>query len=160
MIEHPDKKSLRLLRNDKAHAHRYKNNSDVEPSSERPVAPEYLSERAKEIFNDFVERIEDIAPASKTDLDIIVLYANNKEQLESYELYLRENGSTYEYHTVHSTSVKPRPEITMLKDCKTLQYQILKEFGLSPSSRSKVKVKPKEVKKENPFAAVGKQKQG
>ena len=147
----PDPKAIRLLKNDKAHAYRYAGKEEPEPSETRPQAPEYLSVRATEIFEDFVMRIEEMYPASNTDLDIIVLYANNKEQLESYELTLRELGSVYE--TVGG--IRARPEVSMLKECKALQLHILREFGLSPSARSRINIKTKAPKAENPFAAVG-----
>ena len=147
--------SLRLLKNDKAHAHRYADREEPNPSDTSPLAPHYLSERAADIFNDFVLRVEEMYPVSETDTDIVVLYANNKEQLESYELFLRTNGSTVETETRYGVSVKARPEIAMLKDCKATQLKILMEFGLSPSSRSRVdlsKGKKKTGKKSNPFA--------
>ncbi len=157
----PDPRHIRLLKNDKAHAHRYANREEPIESPGRPHAPEYLSDRAREIFNDFVQRIDEMYPASETDLDIIVLYANNKEQLESYEMFLRKNGSTFEVLSppdkkgvMHAMSVRARPEVTMLKECKALQLRILTEFGLSPSSRSRVNLKKPADKAENKFGAM------
>ena len=162
----PIPKAIRLLKNDKAHAHRYANKQEPEPSSDRPQAPVYLSIRAKEIFEDFVQRIEEMYPASETDMDIMVLYANNKEQLEYYELFLREKGSTFERMSPPNRNgdqfvmgVSARPEVSMLKECKALQLRILTEFGLSPSSRGKVNIKPATTKAENPFAALNKKEQ-
>lgn len=155
-----NEKSLRLLKNDKAHAHRDNGKSSLTPSSNKPIPPEYLSVRAKEIFIDFVDRIDELHPASETDLEAIILYANNKEELEWHELTLRTEGVVYEVPSLYGVTLKARPEVAMLKQCKDLQLKILKEFGLSPSSRKNIKIAPKETKKENPFAAIGgKQKQ-
>ena len=123
-----DVKSLRLLKNDKAHAHRDNAKSALIPSSNKPIPPEYLSVRAKEIFIDFVNRIDELHPASETDLDVIILYANNKEELESYELTLRLEGVVYEISGLYGITLKARPEVTMLKQCKDLQLKILKEL--------------------------------
>lgn len=160
-----DPKPIRLLKNDKAHAHRYADLVEPEPVDARPQAPDYLSERAAEIFEDFVQRIEEMYPASETDLDIIVLYANNKEQLEYYENMLRIEGSTVKLYSkpnnegeVFLISVRARPEIAMLRECKLLQFKILREFGLSPSSRSSVNLKPPAAKEQNPFGAMAKPK--
>ena len=156
-----DKDKIRLLKNDKAHAHRYKDVESVTGSFERPIAPDYLSDRAKEIFNEFVERVEQMYQVSDTDLDTFVLYANNQEQLEMLENVLRVEGVTYELPTQYGITLKARPEVAMHKQCKDLQLRILKEFGLTPGSRSRVKIPKKVEKKENPFAAIGeKQKQG
>lgn len=155
-----DKTALRLLKNDKAHAHRYKDIVEPKASSQRPVPPYYLSDRARQIFLEFVDRIAEMYQPSQTDIDAIILYANNKEQLESYELFLRENGSTYEYMTQYGSQIKARPEVAMLEKCKSLQVSLMKEFGMSPCSRSRVKLKKPTEKRVNPFSAVGKQKQG
>jgi P27 family predicted phage terminase small subunit len=160
MSDTQDTKPLRLLKNDKAHAHRYKDAIDAKPSDKLPLPPDNLSERAKEIFIEFVSRVAEMYQPSDTDVDAIVLYANNKEQLESYEIFLRENGSTFEQFTQFGSVIKPRPEVSMLKDCKALQVTLMKEFGMSPSSRSKVKLKKPETKKVNPFSQVNNQKQG
>lgn len=147
---------LRLLTNDKAHAHRHKGNEELEPSSDLPVAPRTLSERGTEIFNEFVDLISQMYAPSKTDTDMIVTYANNQEQLESYEYTLRTEGSTYDFETQYSSSVKARPEVAMLHQCKTLKINMLAQFGLSPSSRSKVKIdKTPGKKKANPFSEMG-----
>lgn len=160
-----DPKAIRLLKNDKAHAHRYADREEPEPSNNRPQAPSYLSVRAAEIFEDFVKRIEEMYPASETDMDIMVLYANNKEQLECYELLLRENGSTFEIYSPTTEfrdgeliAVRKRPEVSMLRECKALQLRIITEFGLSPSSRTRVDLKKRKSEGGNSFAGVGKKK--
>ena len=94
--------NIRLLTNDKAHAHRDKGKEDLEPSLDPPVAPRTLSERGTEIFNEFVDLISQMYAPSKTDTDMIVTYANNQEQLESYEYILRTKGSTYDFETQYS----------------------------------------------------------
>jgi len=156
----PLPKDLRLLKNDKAHAHRYADKEEPTPSDGRPISPEYLSERAAEIFTDFVERISVMYDPSETDMDVMVLYANNKEQLESYELTLRAEGSTVEAYVIdkdgdaHLKSVRARPEVAMLKECKSVQMKILAEFGLTPSSRCRINLKPKKKEKKNPFGVI------
>lgn len=157
----PDKDKLRLLKNDKAHAHRYKDVIEPKGSSLRPEPPYDMSERAKQIFIEFVLRIEEMYQPSQTDVDCIALYANNKEQLESYELFLRENGSSYEYTDKFGNTVfKARPEVAMHERCKSLQIALMKEFGMSPKSRTTIKLKKPAEKRVNPFSAVSKQKQG
>ena len=146
------KPDLRLLTNDKAHAHRHKDKEELEPSSDLPVAPRTLSERGVEIFNEFVDLISQMYAPSKTDTDMIVTYANNQEQLEHYELILRVEGSTFELNGVDGIKYKARPEVGMLHQCKSLKINILAQFGLSPSSRSKVKIPKNTPKKENAFS--------
>ena len=152
----PDPAPIRLLKNDKNNAHRYKDKQEPVPSDEPPVAPEYLSVRAKEIFNKFVKLVEEMYPVSETDINMIVRYARLGERIEAYDGYLRRTGDTYE--TINDT--KPKPEVKMMQDCEDRQHKIEVEFGLSPSSRARVNVKPKEKKKQNSFGALNKTKNG
>ena len=152
-----ERPELRLLKNDKAHDHRYKGQEFVQASINAPLPPEYLSERAKEIFLEFTSRVAEVGIASDTDLDLMVMYANNQEELEYYERVLRTEGSTYECTARNGEcNIKPRPEKRMYDNCNTLKFKILTEFGLSPISRKKVPVKKKTTEVANPFARLGK----
>lgn len=156
MSRHPDPPNIRLLKNDKGHADRY-HKDPVEPSSERPVAPSSLSPRAREIFEELVDRIEELCPVSETDTYLLTLYANNQEMLEHLEYLLRTEGVTYTKTTaLGDVSISPRPEVAMLDKCKSLALKILPEFGLSPSGRVRMGLKKAApVQKENPFAKLG-----
>lgn len=144
---------LRHLTNDKAHSHRHKNTESLKPKSNIPQPPKTLSDRAKEIFVEFVARIQEVGIASDTDIDIIILYANNQEQLEHYEYILRTEGSTYTSYTRGGDEIiKPRPELGMYDSCKNLKFKILTEFGLTPAARKRVSMKIKKPEeKKNPF---------
>lgn len=148
----PDPPELRLLKNDKAHAHRYKDDNPPAPSASKAIVPDTLSERAKEIFAEIVQKIEEMYPCSETDAYALTLYANNHEQLEYLENYLRVNGITYESESKWGILVKKRPEVDIHKQCKDFELRILAEFGLTPSARSRVNLPKKPEKKKNAFA--------
>lgn len=153
----PNPDYLRVV--DKAHAYRYKDN--VKAINEAPVAPDCLSPRGKEIFNEFVERIQDIGIASVTDTDIMVLYCKNQEEMEYLERFLIENGHTYTTEGPSGTQYKKYPQAELYNQCKAIKIKILLEFGLSPSARVRVKVQPKKnEEKKNPFAALDQAKEG
>jgi len=161
----PDPIELRLLKNDKAHAHRYVGKELPIPSSNRPVPPDDLCEREKEIFEDFVNRVEKMYTCSETDLPLILLYVSNQAQLESYENILRVKGSTFTKLAFNKDGEEievgeyKRPEYSMLKDCKDFAKSVLTEFGLSPSSRSRINLPKKETVKENRFGTLSKTKE-
>lgn len=157
---------------DKAHANRHYN--QPEPSKDWPVAPEYLSEPAKVIFNNLVDTIAELYPPSASHVEMLALYAQHKE-LEVYlDSFLREDElieiknpitGEYEFKTVQrgltyrtknalgELMIKPRPEVKMLQDARKACSDILKEFGLSPSSQRSVKIEKKKVQ-ENAFAKL------
>lgn len=157
----PDPVGIRLLKNDKAHQHRYKDRNEPNFSTERPVAPEWLSEQGKIHFEEFVQMIEELYPASASWSDLIAEYADNEERLRYNRDILKREGQTYEsYSEKGGTSIKEHPLVKIVKDCRDFKFKILTEFGLSASSGSRVNIKPKDKPKENPFAVFDKAKKG
>lgn len=146
---------VRELKNDKAHAHRHKDIEDIKPSSERVTTPEGLSPRGKEIFEDIVAHIEEMYPCSKSDVFALTLYAQNQEQLEHLENYLRTKGCTYTKETSFAVMEVPRPEVQIHKECKAFALKMLAQFGLTPASRKQVKIEKKQTKQDSPFAVFG-----
>ena len=164
---------IRGLKNDKAHQARDARAREVDVSENtRPEVPLCLSARGREIFEDLLDRISELYEPTHTDLEAYILFANNKEQLEYYENYLRINGSTYsslvneqskrnnkeKYNDIQEAHeiMRPRPEYKMHLDCKTLHLKLLDKFYLTQSSRKGVTFKTKKVEeKKNKFAALG-----
>jgi len=147
---------------DKAHAYRHKD--QPEPSKDTPVAPEYLSEEAKAIFNELVETINELYPASASHTEMIALYAEHKELALQMDWFLRsidpetgrQHGHTYTtLNKLGEKMIKPRPEVKILHDARVSCSNILKEFGLSPSSQRSVKIEKKKAV-ENAFANLDK----
>lgn len=139
---------------DKAHAHRYKGVENVQVKKSRPKAPLHLSIRAQHIFNEFVDKIEELGIVSETDIDIYITYATNQEELEYLEDFLRRNGHSYCVESKFAVSYKRYPESEVYKQCKDLKLKILGEFGLTPASRNRIKIQKKEEKPNNPFAML------
>lgn len=137
---------IQLLKNDKAHAHRRKD--EPVPDSDLPVAPETLSEAGTLIFERMVARLEELGIASSSHTEMLAMYANNQELSEWCQRYLSENGMSVECLNGRSY---PRPEVGMLQDAQNRCLKILEQFGLSPSASVRVKIKPPQ-KKANSFA--------
>lgn len=161
----PDPIALRLLKNDKAHAHRYANREEPEGSLDRPIAPITLCEQEKIYFYEFVAKIEEMYPASATDTDFIAIYASAKAQADHLTMVLKEKGHTVEVPIVNQQKeiigykVAARPEVKMLNECRRTMLDIGQQFGMSASARCRINtkaLKPATTKKEdNPFAKLG-----
>ncbi|OGU82647.1 MAG: hypothetical protein A2W11_06145 [Ignavibacteria bacterium RBG_16_35_7] len=144
---------LRLLKNDKAHAHLDKNIETPKPSTSKAKPSPTLSERGIEIFYEMVNMIEESYPCSETDGQALTLYANNREQREYMEVFLRLHGVSYcVVDSLGNEIYKKRPEVDIHKQCKDFELAILRQFGLTPSSRSHIVIPKKPEKKKNSFA--------
>lgn len=126
---------------DRAHAHRHYN--QPEPSKDWPVAPDCLTEDEKVIFNNMVEKIAELYPPSASHVEMIVLFAQNKSLSNYLDYQLKFVYRSTSYTTedkLGNTVYKPYPEVQQLAVARKACMDILREFGLSPSSQRSVKV--------------------
>lgn len=139
---------------DKNHAYRHHN--QPEPSKDKPVAPDYLNEGEKIIFNEMVETISVLYPPSASHTEMIALYAQNKTlaQFLDYKLKVEYGATSYTTEDKFGNILyKPYPEVQQLAVARKACSDILREFGLSPSSQRSVKVE-KQKPAENAFAKL------
>ena len=140
----PIPEHLRLLKNDKAHAHRYVTKDGFEGIDMNNVRPpSNMGEAAKKIFMETFNKLDENYQLSVLDIDLLVLYSNNQEQLEAVELILRQEGLCYET----SFGVKERPEVKIHNNCKMLSMKLIQEFKKFPRKTKSAA--------ENPFAKFG-----
>ena len=124
------------------------------PVSDAPKAPEFLSVRARQIFEGLVEKISAMGYASDSHTEMLALCAMRLEEVETYTETIRIEGSVYETTNQGGDPVfKARPEVGLRSQAMRHAQSILAEFGLSPASKGKVSVK--QDKKQNRWADLG-----
>ena len=137
---------------DKAHAHRHAD--QPKPSLVVPTAPEHLSAEAKVYFDEMVDTIKELYPASASHTEMIAIYAQNKEIAVYCDTYLRTPGVGLTFETSRG-DIKARPEVKLMDDARKMCKAILAEFGLSPSSQRSVKLE-KKTETQNAFSKLSK----
>lgn len=122
-------------------------------SEDLPIAPEWLSERAKEKFTLLVTRLNEMGLASASHTEMLALLAMRQAQVEEYSKILAAKGSSYQTKSVTGQKIiKARPEVAMLSDAARHEQSLLVEFGLSAAAATKVVVPHRQSK--NPFKAL------
>ncbi|MBW2187065.1 MAG: phage terminase small subunit P27 family [Deltaproteobacteria bacterium] len=122
------------------------NKKEPKSSATLPCPPSWLTTRAKSVFRLLVKRLDGMGYASASHTEALALAAWRLEQVQACAKALNENGLTYE--TINqrgATVVKPRPEVAMQGEAARHAQSLLAEFGLTPSSATRVQVpgKPK-----------------
>lgn len=131
------------------------NQAAPEPEKVKPSPPRGLEPAAKKIFRELVKQIDRQGYASKSHARMLGLAAMRLAEVDLFTDTLIEKGYTYE--TVGSKGqkvIKSRPEVAMRSDASRHAQTLLAEFGLSPSSMSKVKV-PGKKKEKSTWEAFG-----
>jgi len=123
------------------------NKSEPKPSASLPRPPSWLNTRAKSKFKLLVKRIEGMGYASASHTEALALCAWRLEQVEACAKALDDAGSLT-FETINQRGakvVKPRPEVAMQAEAARHAQSLLAEFGLTPSSATRVQVpgKPK-----------------
>lgn len=119
--------------------------------------PEWLSERAAEVFARLSATLHGMGIASPDDADNLAMLASRLEEVEICTAVIEDAGRTYEKRdpeTGEIVMIRSRPEVGQRSEAMRHAQSLLSEFGLSPAARSKVSAGKRE--EENPFAALDK----
>lgn len=121
------------------------NDEAPEPVRGLPEPPGWLSEDAKDKFKILLSRIEKQQYASESHTEMLALAAKKLADIEKYDKHIQEHGAVYWSESPMGSSLKANPSVKLQNEAVKEARLLLQEFGLSPSSMSKVKVpnKPK-----------------
>lgn len=130
------------------------------PLADLPVAPEWLSERGAQIFDDLVSIISTMGIGSASDTAMLAMAASRLEEVEICTAMIEDGGRTFvsgvkydDEGRIVSQQIKGHPAVAQRSEAMRHAQSLLVEFGLSPAARSKVSANvPQE---QNPFAALG-----
>ncbi|WP_198027496.1 phage terminase small subunit P27 family [Aquamicrobium defluvii] len=125
-----------------------------------PEAPEWLSARAAELFDQLAMIIADMGIASVSDVGMLAMAASRLEEIEICTAMIEDGGRTFvsgvkydDEGRIVSQQIKGHPAVAQRSEAMRHAQSLLVEFGLSPAARSKVSVSKPDEK--NPFAALG-----
>jgi len=116
------------------------NNLEPEPGPSRKKVPSWLPSEAKQYWNDLHPMLERLGVMTEADeLALAGLCATYAAWREAYA-FLQEHGTAYKtVSTAGDVLWKSYPQVQVFSDMGKQLRVWLVEFGLSPSSRSKVK---------------------
>ncbi|WP_161594545.1 phage terminase small subunit P27 family [Marimonas lutisalis] len=116
----------------------------VPPGCAEP--PEWLSERAAELFAGLSAILDSMGLATPVDALALALLASRLEEVEVLTAAIEDQGRTYQSD---SGLWKARPEVVQRSEAMRHAHALLVEFGLTAAARSKVAASIPEA--ENPF---------
>jgi P27 family predicted phage terminase small subunit len=128
------------------------NEPQVEPSM--PIYPSYFTDDQRDAWNDLAERLfgmKVLADGDSTALELLVVaYTEWRYAVATVE----EEGSVYCTTTENGDKMyRARPEVAIASDAWRRLSSMLREFGLTPSARTKVSTAPSN-EKQNAFMAL------
>lgn len=114
------------------------------PSEEIATPPDWLCDRAKEIFNMLVEkRLKPLGAASSTYTEAITDMAVALYDIEKCTKIIQENGYMENYMSSQGyPATRVRPEVQIKKDARNFLKSMYAEFGLTKVSGNKLPALP------------------
>lgn len=111
----------------------------VEVDRTIPEPPDWLDKTAKDAYNDIVKIVSDMGVMSKGDSLALSLLVDAYKRYLDARKDLKKNGQVEESFNSNGAKVrKKNPSIDIAFEAHTKMMNILREFGLTPASRSKV----------------------
>ena len=129
------------------------NTMEVAKVNALPAAPKWLSKIGKEQFNIVVNQLNNLGMLYEVDLKLIESYANAMALHIESEQQLRKVGRIQVYRDNETGDIKHSqitPLQTISKQALESALKIATQFGLTPSSRTKISA-PKIEVKDNEF---------
>ena len=125
------------------------NINEFQPDKIAPECPEWLLDEAKEEWGRMSIILESLGILTQVDQAAFAGYCQSYAKWVRAEKFLKEHGTTYRIPKkdkdgkVVSVYIAPFPEVAIAKSSLEQVRQFCSEFGLTPSSRSRISL-PKE----------------
>jgi P27 family predicted phage terminase small subunit len=114
-----------------------------------PLAPEWLDDRGVQAWAELVAQVEPTKVMTHADRSALGLAADALAEYVAARAVIRETGTSYAKRSRGRTAIqRPRPEVAIASAARRDVFRMLESFGLTPASRSRVTVDPKQKKAE------------
>ena len=121
------------------------------PEAGVPSAPRELSKEARAEWNRIVPLLREENILALVDLAALVAYCDAYGTWQKATRVLTAKGLTFK---TPMNYVQQRPEVSIAHQARKQMVDFAREFGLTPSSRAKVKPPSKAPDKESPWDAL------
>jgi len=131
--------------------------NEPKPHEASLVCPDWLTDEAKTLWNKYALVMKDLGVFKQTDeMSFATLCQEMGRYIELQKIINERKG--YTTNNIRGGS-KPYPEMAMARECLKNIRGLMAEFGMTPSSRSRISVSEIE-EEDDPIAEILRRKQG
>jgi P27 family predicted phage terminase small subunit len=127
---------------------------EPKPTRGVPTMPSHLSARAKAAWKAIGPELDRMGVLTLADGKALELLCDAYAEYRAAREIVERDGMTYESVSQHGTMWRTRPEVPIASDAYRRVAAMLREFGLTPSARTKVQTAGGSDKPDNPFAEL------
>lgn len=119
------------------------NHNEPKPDLDIPLAPDWMPDEVKQIFNELAYQFTAMRVLSRADGKALELLADAYHEYQEARKFIHENGSTYESPIKDGGKIiRAYPQVGIASDAFKRIRAMLIEFGATPAARGKVEVIP------------------
>jgi P27 family predicted phage terminase small subunit len=140
----PLQSKIHVLQGGKAKTHRPENDREPKPPAMIPKCPKHLDKEARQEWNRMVKELEPLGLLTNLDKAIFAVYC------ETFSTWAQASRKIQEMGMVRVTKngfTEQNPYFPIANKAKEQMLKALIELGMTPSSRSRVKVSEPQQKK-------------
>lgn len=115
---------------------------EPDPTPEIPEPPEHLNEEALKEWHRITKELDKVGLISQLDRTELAMYCQVYSRLIKYEKIVAEKGELYK---TDKGAIQLSPAMWVVNRAMEQCHKFLSEFGMTPSSRSKVSSGKKKV---------------
>lgn len=123
------------------------NAREPKPPSGAPAMPE-LDDEGQRIWSQLAEQLQQMGVLTVADGAALELLSDAISEWRAARKIIRESGATYTAFTEHGEIIRSRPEVAQAADAMKRIRSLITEFGLTPSSRSRIQLPGEEGRDE------------
>ena len=128
------------------------NKQEPKPPPGIPKCPSHIPSVAKSLWRELAPLLANMGVLTEADRRALELVCSTYAEYRHADDDVKVNGITYQTtSTTGDTVIKANPAVAMRSDAAKRYLALIKEFGLTPSSRAGVKVETKQ--ESDPLAA-------
>jgi P27 family predicted phage terminase small subunit len=119
------------------------NKNEPKPKPQRPSCPSWLCKDAKKEWRRVVDELEAIGMLTKIDMASLSGYCQAYARWKQAEEFIDKHGTVYPVNQETNIIFKQFPQVNVAKTYLQQMRLFCSEFGLTPSSRSRLNVDTK-----------------
>ena len=114
----------------------------MKPKLEAPRCPVWLTEEAKRVWRRTVPELKRLGVIAVIDGDALAAYCQTFARWKQAEEFIAKHGECYSLRDENGRMryMQPFPQVSIAKSLLHLLKGFQQEFGLTPSSRSRIEV--------------------
>lgn len=117
---------------------------DLKAPIEQPQPPNWLSKDVRAIWDEILPELERLGVTARVDVYTIATYCTIMDRKIKAQMFIDEHGLTYITKGPAGTMERIRPQVKMMEDCEKQLRAYAAEFGMTPSSRTRLKGDPRQ----------------